>query len=463
MKILPRYRILKSSIALANDNLSKKYIEKLGNLRSDMIVIEPFINNTTPIRHKFLKCHHVVQLSPRAALQNKGCRRCKELAAGRRNKKTHDEFIADLKKDNPTVVCLDQYQDAKTSIQFQCTICKNIWKTTPYHVIGSSRTSCPRCSRTVHNKKSHEHFIADCKEHLNPSVKIVGQYENSKTKIECECLICHKPFYMTPEGLLKGYGHQKCSNIALGKKRTKSHEQFKNELLAINPNIVLTSTYFGTHKKIGCHCKACGHNWNAMPSNLTKAGCPKCGNVKSGLFHKYTDDTFSQKLRDSSVGSTLCGDYLGIFEKTKFKCLICGCVYEAIPHHVITGHTNCPECNLSKGERKIYNFLKDNKINFEYEKKFSSLVGVNGGELSYDFYLPTYGKLIEYQGSQHERPIEYFGGDSYFKIQIEHDKKKREYARDNCIDLIEIWYYDYERIEEILIKELELETAETAG
>ena len=71
--------------------------------------------------------------------------------------------------------------------------------------------------------------------------------------------------------------------------------------------------------------------------------------------------------------------------------------------------------------------------------------------------MPDYHILIEAQGKQHEQPIKYFGGHEHFKIQQEHDKRKREYAEKNGYKLLEIWYYDYDKIEEILSRELELD------
>lgn len=38
----------------------------------------------------------------------------------------------------------------------------------------------------------------------------------------------------------------------------------------------------------------------------------------------------------------------------------------------------------------------------------------------------------------------------------EHDKRKREYAKSHGYKLLEIWYYDYNNIEEILNRELEV-------
>ena len=75
--------------------------------------------------------------------------------------------------------------------------------------------------------------------------------------------------------------------------------------------------------------------------------------------------------------------------------------------------------------------------------------------------MPSLRVLIEFQGEQHERPIEHFGGQKHFKIQQEHDKRKCEYAKEHGYKLIEIWYYDFDRTEEILTKELNIESVET--
>ena len=111
----------------------------------------------------------------------------------------------------------------------------------------------------------------------------------------------------------------------------------------------------------------------------------------------------------------------------------------------------CLNCTSSKGEQKIKDWLNNNKFSFISQKKFFGLVGLNGGNLSYDFYLPNNNLLIEYQGQQHEKYIKglhNFKKD--FEKQKEHDKRKREYAKFHNIDLLEIRYWDFDNIEEIL-------------
>jgi len=111
----------------------------------------------------------------------------------------------------------------------------------------------------------------------------------------------------------------------------------------------------------------------------------------------------------------------------------------------------CPECNNSRGEKKIEAYLNSNGLNFVPEKKFEGLYGLGNGFLSYDFYLHQFNLLIEYQGEFHDG-----SGHSYTELNIvrqrEHDRRKKQYAKDNGIILLEIWYYDFNNVDEILAK-----------
>ncbi len=115
----------------------------------------------------------------------------------------------------------------------------------------------------------------------------------------------------------------------------------------------------------------------------------------------------------------------------------------------------CKICNSSKGERKIRDWLETNNVKFIPQKEFEGLVGLRGGNLSYDFYLPKYNLLIEYQGEFHDGTVSKQTKDEFLRQQ-EHDKRKVEYAYNHNIKLLEIWYWDFDNIEEILNKEINL-------
>lgn len=62
------------------------------------------------------------------------------------------------------------------------------------------------------------------------------------------------------------------------------------------------------------------------------------------------------------------------------------------------------------------------------------------GMQSLDIYIPSLSIGIEYQGKQHYKPIEHFGGERHFLHQQENDRKKKALCIKNGVKLIE-WPY----------------------
>lgn len=134
--------------------------------------------------------------------------------------------------------------------------------------------------------------------------------------------------------------------------------------------------------------------------------------------------------------------------KIKFKCNICGNIWSATPNKILSAKQSCPSCSSSHGEREIERFLKNNNFKYEPQKEFDGLIGAYL-PLRYDFYLPTNNILIEYQGEYHDGNVRNQSKEELLKRQ-DYDAKKRDYANEHNIKLIEIWYWDFDRIETIL-------------
>jgi hypothetical protein len=58
--------------------------------------------------------------------------------------------------------------------------------------------------------------------------------------------------------------------------------------------------------------------------------------------------------------------------------------------------------------------------------------------LELDIWIPHLSIGIEYQGEQHYRPVEHWGGEEAFLALVERDKKKRKLCKANKVSLIEI-------------------------
>lgn len=206
---------------------------------------------------------------------------------------------------------------------------------------------------------------------------------------------------------------------------------------------------------IKCQEKDYHGSYETICSSFTRGDrCPYCTNQKIhtldsfGSLYPEKAKYWSKKNKKSPYEVAPCSS-----NKYWFYCKDCGNEFQTALHCLIGQNRSmkCLNCNSSKGEQKINNWLKENDIDFIPQKEFEGLLGTGGKNLSYDFYLPSYNLLIEYQGEFHDGTAQLQTKED-FKRQQEHDKRKFNYAKNNNINLLEIWYYDYNNIENILEK-----------
>ena len=104
--------------------------------------------------------------------------------------------------------------------------------------------------------------------------------------------------------------------------------------------------------------------------------------------------------------------------------------------------------NPSKGERKIEDILKQNKISFQREVSFNDLHGLGNNLLRFDFAIFKQDQLIcliEYDGEQHFQFVKHFHKNVFnFKKAKEWDRRKNKYCLIHNIPLIRVPYWDYD-------------------
>lgn len=72
---------------------------------------------------------------------------------------------------------------------------------------------------------------------------------------------------------------------------------------------------------------------------------------------------------------------------------------------------------------------------------------------SLDVFVPSINVAFEYQGIQHFKSIDYFGGEEAYNKRVELDNKKRKLCKDNNVNIIE-WNYEESITKSILVKKL---------
>lgn len=362
--------------------------------------------------------------------------------------KTHNEYVKEvynLVGDEYTI--LGQYTNSKGKIKFKHNICGYEYETNASSFLCGRR--CPHCYGT--HKKTTEQFQREL-DNLHPNeYEVIGEYENAHTPISIKHKVCGKTYDVAPHSLLKGTYCRYCN-----KNTTLTKDEFVSNLYNLVGNeYSLVGDYLNMSTKTIFKHNACGYEWSVSPTRFITGSCrcPKCF-VKN---QKKTHNQFVEKV-DKLVGNdySVLSEYINMFTKINMRHNVCGHEYKVRPCDFIHRMSRCPKCKTSKGEYEIAKLLDKYNIEYDSQKIYDGLVSDNKRHLSYDFYLPQYNLLIEYQGQQHEFAVDWFGGEEKFIRQQEFDKQKRDYANSHNINLLEIWYYDFDNIENILTKELKL-------
>lgn len=281
-------------------------------------------------------------------------------------------------------------------------------------------------------KKTHEEYVAEVAI-KNPNIEVVGEYIGAHTKIKHHCLIDDYEWDATPHNILKGRGCPMCAGHI---KRTQ--EEYIKEVSVVNPNIRVLGEYVNNVTPILHKCIIHNVEWYATPVNILRGhGCRQCGNEVLANARKKETEQYVEDLRAVNPDIVVIGEYINAHTLTKHKCLIDGCEWDAKPNNILSGK-GCPVCNESFGERQIRQWLSKHNIMYEFQKIFDKCRNIK--VLPFDFYLPNHNMVIEYQGEQHYRPIDYFGGEENFKKQQKRDSIKRDYCKKNGIKLLEIPY-----------------------
>ena len=377
-------------------------------------------------------------------------------------KKSHDEFINEMKIKNSNIQILGEYTGANNKIICKCLIDNNVWSAQPSNLLSGK--GCPQCARKkISNCRtiSHEEFINNLNNFnkLNNTFwKTDDQYVNNRTPITFYCQKDGCSIQARPSNLLSGY--YKCKECF----RLNQENNLKEHIKRNNLPIKILGKYTGVKNSIKCKCTICNKIYHAVPNRIltNNAICRSCAYIKIGENVRTSFDEFINKLTLYNDSIEYIDGYKCMSKPVHVKCKKCGAEWNPVARSLFDKRKKgCPICNISKGENAILSYLEKNHIDYIIQKTFDNLIGVHNKKLRYDFYLPKENLLIEYQGIQHEKPIDFSGKGQefslkFFKLQQEHDKRKREYAKEHNINLLEIWYWDFDNIENILDNTLEV-------
>lgn len=280
--------------------------------------------------------------------------------------------------------------------------------------------------------------------------EFLDEYVNQKTKLRALHKKCGNEILILPS-TFTGKRKSKCTicnQKAIHDKQRKTHAEYQKQL---PEGIIALTKYKGAFEKVTLHCFFCDSTYSITARDILKYNqCSRCSKKFTRTLDEVKHEVHSETKGKYEVTET---SYKNAHTPIDIKHKECGKIYKCTMANFRKGR-RCSHCRNSIGEKLVETYLEANNITFEKQKTFEDLKLIN--KLSYDFYLPEYNLLIEYQGEQHVKPIKHFGGEKQFKLQKEIDSIKSSYAKNNGYELLEIFYTtkNYKSIEKILNNKL---------
>ena len=334
---------------------------------------------------------------------------------------------------------LVDYKNNRTKVKIICKYHGVFEQTPKNHTI--QKQGCPECAGV--NKMTLEEFILKSKKvHKNRYDYSISQYINNKTKVKIICKV-HGVFEQTPNNHING---QNCP-LCTGTIKSNTKEFIKKSKSKFGDYYDYSKVDYKNNKsKVKLICPKHGE-FEQKPDNhfQTKIPCKKCDSEKRFINIKILIENLKEIHNNYYDYSKL--EYLGRDKKSIIICPKHGEFEQRIHAHILG--SGCKKCSQSNGEKIISSILNDKKIEFKSEFKFNDCKYKT--HLKFDFYIPSKNLCIEFNGIQHYKPIEFFGGDSYFKEIKIRDNIKENFCKSNGINLLVIKYTkDKNKIEELI-------------
>lgn len=300
-------------------------------------------------------------------------------------------------------------------------------------------------------------------EFIEKSIKIHGDiydyslvdYINNSTDVSIICKKCGNIFSQKPIKHLVGHGCRFCKRKELANSQKMPCSEFISRAQKIHGDKYDYSKvkYINNSTKVCIICKKHNHEFFQTPNNhLSGQGCYLCGREKVSRLYSKNTYLFIEKAK--SIHGDTYGysrvKYINSWTKVIIICKKHG-EFEQEPNSHLSGH-GCPICKSSKGELKIEEYLKNNEIEYKRQHKIKlERYMFSRNSLKVDFFLPQHNTFIEFNGIQHYEFNPYFHkSEDDFKVQVERDKRLKDYCKKNKIKLITIKYNQIGKIGKIL-------------
>lgn len=333
---------------------------------------------------------------------------------------------------------LEEYRGSHEKLKVLHEKCGYVYKVSPSN-FTHVKTRCPKCS-SEKRKTTTEEFKNKLSRIVGSEFELIGEYVNSNTKVTLEHKVCGEEFKVSPASFLHRLG--KCPECPKVERRSKIRK-LAEELVNGRTIKEFARDYSLSEQTVS--------KWRTEDvylerlSELTKE--VDVGEFLPRVFRKWDTKSFKEfVMKECGNDYSVMTEYETGHTPIVMVHNICGKEFYPTPKNFMDG-SRCPACRRSKGEEKVAETL--DSLGIQYIEEWR--IGERGPKaLRFDFYIPEYRACIEYDGAQHFRVMEHWGGTKDFQRVTSRDMVKNHYCHYKSIELLRIPEWKYADIENIV-------------
>ena len=268
-------------------------------------------------------------------------------------------------------------------------------------------------------------------------------YVSNHEKLKIICRI-HGVFYTAPSNHYAGKGCPVCAGKVpmntsrfLVRANEKHGDRYDYSLVKCDNNM----------SKVTIICKIHGPFVQLATKHVDAGhGCPECG----GSRKKTTAEFIAQASKINPEYDYSLAVYKNDSSKVEVVCPTHGHFWQKAGD-IIKGK-KCAKCLWSRGNNKIVEVLDALSISYDREYRFSDCIEKR--PLPFDVAVFNSDKslagLIEFDGEQHFKAVDYWGGQKNLELVQRHDAIKNNYCEEHNIPLLRIHFSKIKEVESIV-------------
>lgn len=117
---------------------------------------------------------------------------------------------------------------------------------------------------------------------------------------------------------------------------------YQDKIDVMGKKFLLSGVYTGSHGKLSSKCLICEYEWESLPSNLVKNGCPYCNKKVRGTFESFKDKLCEQGRNIEIIPA----EYKNKNSKFTFICKVCDHNWITTAGSLLYQESGCPVCAL---------------------------------------------------------------------------------------------------------------------